>query len=118
MNQLLSKRGNAWPALAVVTLVLASFTQPASADLTPRRPVASSHGNFDDGWRLTASGWEHISTWEHPPILASRSLVPLPHIEGPPKGALHPVTFTVLMMLASWAALLFLPGGKKVEQRR
>jgi hypothetical protein len=111
-----SIRGNAWPAIAVVTLVVAFSAAPAFADLADRRAVASSHGAFDDGWRLTASGWEHISTWEHPPILASRSLTPLPRLDGPKEGALHPVTFTLLMMLASWAALCFLPGGKKSEQ--
>jgi hypothetical protein len=50
-----TKRLHRWPIFVLVLVVLGVL---ASAD---------SHSlSADDGWRRTAQGWEHVSTWQFP----------------------------------------------------
>jgi len=58
-------------------------------------PVQNAPADIDsDGWRRTAHGWEHISTWRQPQPLTVK------------RGPLHPVLVAAMQLLIATGLLV------------
>jgi len=61
INQQLARRTIAsFSLLAVVVLVASAIGSTTAAE-------SANEASYDDGMRLTANGWEHLSGWQVPP---------------------------------------------------
>lgn len=69
-------------------------------------PLAAEASQVADGWRRTARGWEHVSTWQ---LDAPQTT--------PPSAVLHPLTLALAQGLISLAALLWWDPARNPTQR-
>lgn len=90
------------PVLAAFFLLAFSVGFLATRPLTPakaRGPIYSASADkieHDDGWRRTAAGWEHRSTWETAARSSSAGGV----------ERLHPLVVAALLLLVGVGALV------------
>src|SRR5206468_1616114 len=103
-------------ASGIVSAVFAAaFLAAAFVTTVAARGAAEDEAAIDDGWRRTASGWEHVSQWT---TTASHS-VALGHsvyaVAGPTGGSppVHPALFAVFEFLAAIGALRLAAAGRK-----
>ena len=78
------------------------------AGLVSTSDAADESAPADDGWRRTASGWEHISTWNLPPAPVPAHIAShTPIISAAWSNSLlsHPAVVSLVLMVMAWGAL-------------
>lgn len=84
-------------ALADLPGLEARLLSPRSFDTPTATSYPSSPRAADTGWRRTTQGWEHISSWQSPPL--SQLLSPFHRI--------NPLVIGALQLLTAFGALAF-----------
>jgi hypothetical protein len=95
--------------IGTIVLLLAGVLQFAGG-VAGISAAAAESAPADDGWRRTVNGWEHISTWNLPPVPSAFesqtfSVAPAWCASWEPSGWLHPAAIAGGLILFGLAGL-------------